>query len=415
MDVAPRTWSDGAVLSVLVWCPMLSPGGGLRLILSLTPAIARDPRIGSVRLAVPEDALDAPTAERLLAAGVTVAEIAVHGPATLHRAGGRVVRVSAPVAWLRDAAREAAEGADVVYAPWPHTDPAPELEIPVVCTYQDTTLLDFPEYLTLPLWRQEVWFTEGWLRRSTVETSSHTVARDLRRRIGPLVQEDLPVIDQAVPPTPPTSLAPAGLPDALPDRYVLFAGNVGVHKNLDTVLTAWARFEHRREWPLVVVGQATVCLRGPPADHWRTLQLAGLVERLGLGPGDGLHALGYVSDGSLARLMAGAAGLIMASHAEGGCFPVAEALDAGVPVLCSDIPVMREHLAGRTAEPTWFDPASVDSVLAAVRSFTRRHAALAASARAGRADARPTWDDVAGAYATLFARVAAVRGSACAP
>ena len=107
-------------------------------------------------------------------------------------------------------------------------------------------------------------------------------------------------------------------------------------------------------------------------------------------------------------LITGAAALVMPSLNEGGGeFPVEEALAAGTPVLCSDIPVMREHLAQRTATIGWFDPESVDSLVGALHELVADYGARRASAIAGRTDPRPSWDDVAAQYVDVFTEVIA--------
>lgn len=71
----------------------------------------------------------------------------------------------------------------------------------------------------------------------------------------------------------------------------------------------------------------------------------GAIVRKGLVAGRDFYALGYIEDAEVSALVAGASALIMPSLAEGGgSYPVEEALASGVPVLCSDIPVMRESL-----------------------------------------------------------------------
>src|SRR5262249_32726892 len=61
-----------------------------------------------------------------------------------------------------------------------------------------------------------------------------------------------------------------------------------------------------------------------------------------------LRALGFVSDEELAVLYANATALIFPSLFEGFGIPVIEAQAAGLPVICSDIEVLRE-VAGQGA------------------------------------------------------------------
>jgi glycosyltransferase involved in cell wall biosynthesis len=58
-------------------------------------------------------------------------------------------------------------------------------------------------------------------------------------------------------------------------------------------------------------------------------------------------------DGEMVRLVKGARALLLPSFAEGFGFPLIEALELGVPALCSDIPALRETGAG---VPEFLDP-----------------------------------------------------------
>jgi len=66
-----------------------------------------------------------------------------------------------------------------------------------------------------------------------------------------------------------------------------------------------------------------------------------------------VHELGACSDGELASWMLHAQALLFPSFAEGYGMPMVEALQLGVPVLASKLPVFRE-IAGHV--PEYLDP-----------------------------------------------------------
>ncbi len=132
-------------------------------------------------------------------------------------------------------------------------------------------------------------------------------------------------------------------------------------KNHLTLLHVWRRLAERhgdRTPRLVLVGR-----RG-----WENENVVDLLERSPLirrfvteNPA--------TTDAELADLLGGCRALLFPSFAEGFGMPVAEALAAGTPVICSDLPVLRE-VAGDA--PTYLDPidgtAWLDAVEAAMRS-----------------------------------------------
>ena len=71
--------------------------------------------------------------------------------------------------------------------------------------------------------------------------------------------------------------------------------------------------------------------------------------------GDSVKITGWIPRMELYELFRGARGFIYPSTFEGFGMPVLEAMAAGVPVACSDIPPLRE-IAGSTVH--YFDPAS---------------------------------------------------------
>lgn len=128
--------------------------------------------------------------------------------------------------------------------------------------------------------------------------------------------------------------------------YFVCVGTIEPRKNHLLLLHIWRQLAERHTLPdvpkLLVIGR-----RG-----WENEQVVDMLERC--------HALaGYVeeradvADQDISRLITGARALLLPSFAEGFGMPVTEALAAGVPVICSDIPALRE--AGSDA-PDYLDP-----------------------------------------------------------
>jgi glycosyltransferase involved in cell wall biosynthesis len=410
-----------AQLRILFWCPYVNLGGGARLLARLVGAVARHRDVEWVRLALPEDA-------RLVVetAGASPEKLSVFPLRPRRKAfaerHGRIVGFGGswyPESWTaarsarhdgrwRDAQVAAAsEGCDLIYVFWPHVQDALESRVPVVSTIQDVTMLDYPEIFSGPGTRREFQRLREWLLRSKMlVVSSEATRRGLARHFGEIAHSARRIPHAISPFSPEERAAAPRLPGPFPERYLLYPGNIAVHKNHFNLLIAWSRFVRRHDLRLVLCGYSTEVFRcRAPSwpDCWQSSRLMGIASRCGLEEGRDLTALGYVSDQALAGLIAHADALVMPSLAEGGgSFPVEEALSLGVPVLCSDIPVMREHLEGRTARIGWFDPESPDDIARAMGELLDDYDAYKRSAIEGMGDPRPSWDDVAAAYVSVF-------------
>jgi glycosyltransferase involved in cell wall biosynthesis len=132
--------------------------------------------------------------------------------------------------------------------------------------------------------------------------------------------------------------------------------------------------------------------------------ISALAERLGLRRGSSLIPLGYLDDSVYYALLNRAWALVMPTRAEGGgSFPVEEAVRSGVPVVCSGIPVMREHMDRLGAEVLWFDPADPDDLALRLRELEADYARYKRRAVEQIADLRRrSWRDVADDYWNAF-------------
>ncbi|MFC7472987.1 glycosyltransferase family 4 protein [Dankookia sp. GCM10030260] len=139
---------------------------------------------------------------------------------------------------------------------------------------------------------------------------------------------------------PPITVAPLGTRPmhgpaaALPtEPYFLCLGTVEPRKNHQLLLHLWRDMATEgRDGPrLLLCGR-----RG-----WENGSVLELLERCAALRGLVLD-LGTLPDTRVTELLAGARALLFPSFAEGYGLPVAEALSLGVPVLCSDLPALRE-------------------------------------------------------------------------
>jgi glycosyltransferase involved in cell wall biosynthesis len=112
-------------------------------------------------------------------------------------------------------------------------------------------------------------------------------------------------------------------------------------------------------------GDVTLVLAGHPEPY--VAELEALAAELGVGTR--LRIAGYVDDAELEGLWRLAGAAAFPTLAEGFGLPVVEALARGVPVACSDIPVLRE-VGGDI--PFYFDPHDPAAAAAAVRSALDR-------------------------------------------
>jgi glycosyltransferase involved in cell wall biosynthesis len=114
----------------------------------------------------------------------------------------------------------------------------------------------------------------------------------------------------------------------IPPRYLLFVGTLEPRKNVPDLIAAhrMLRREEPNTPPLVLAG----------ARGWGDLDF---------NPDDVVWP-GYLAQADLRAVTAGAVALILPSRYEGFGLPALEALACGIPVVVSDIPVLREVTGG---------------------------------------------------------------------
>ena len=240
-----------------------------------------------------------------------------------------------------------------------------------VCLIHDLIPLDFPEFT------------------SPAQTRRH------RRRIGTVAAlADAVLVNSAATQLAlrhrldrdlPTAVAPLGLdltagPSKPAERpYFVCLGTIEPRKNQTLLLNVWRRLiqEHGAQAPrLLLTGR-----RG-----WGS---AAIIGRLA-GVRPFVEERAGLSDAALVSLLRGARAMLLPSFAEGFGLPVIEALANGLPVLCSDLPALRESGGG---VPDYLDPADAGAWRSAILDYAadspRRQAQFARLSQ-WRA---PRWDE----------------------
>lgn len=240
----------------------------------------------------------------------------------------------------------------------------PVVGTPTVVGIHDAIRWEFPE-LAVPGMRARLF---SWIKEKaalTQATRLFTVSDASRRAIADglgVPRDRLTVVPEAPDPVfrprPDDAVrearAEVGLEDDEP--YLLYAGGISPHKNVETLIAALARLERPRP-RLVAVGDLENEVYVSAADSVRSQ-----ITELGLE--DDVALPGFVSDATLAALYSGAAAVAIPSLAEGFGLPAVEAAACGAPLLLSDIAAHRETL-GEAA--VFFPPESAERLAGELR------------------------------------------------
>jgi glycosyltransferase involved in cell wall biosynthesis len=239
-----------------------------------------------------------------------------------------------------------------------------------VTVFHDLQHKIHPEYFRwfdLPFWRLLLWAAAH--RSQRLIAVSEATRADLLRFYR-IPADRVTVVHHGVEP------AFSHLGRSENETYLLCVSTLHPHKNIPSLIRAYGR--KKRDFRLVLAG-----MRG-----FHTRAIEALIAELGLQ--DAVQITGWVSRDDLYELFARARAFIYPSTFEGFGMPVLEALAAGIPTACSDIPPLRE-VAGDAA--LFFDPLDEDAIAAAIERVMTDVPLRERLGEAGPERARPfTWE-----------------------
>jgi alpha-1,3-rhamnosyl/mannosyltransferase len=283
----------------------------------------------------------------------------------------------------------------------------PVIGMPTIVGIHDTMVEDLPE-LTVPSRRDRVATNikhrAGVRTATTLFTVSESARRAITARLG-ISPDRLRIVPEAPDPVfaPRAGAALASGLEAVglePDRrFFLFFGGISPHKNVETLIDAYAALRTARGEAalLVLVGELEESAYASAA--------ASVRERIAQhGLESAVRLPGYVSDETLACLCTAATGVVLPSLAEGFGLPAVEAAACGAPLALSELDAHRETLGDAAL---FFQPTDVHALTGIlVRLLDDEPLRHSLSAAGRKAVAWRTWDAAAEELSALIATTA---------
>jgi glycosyltransferase involved in cell wall biosynthesis len=250
-----------------------------------------------------------------------------------------------------------------------------------LCLVHDLIPIEYPEYARpngAALHRKRIetiaTLADGVIVNSTATGESlkpwlAKTGRNVDMRVALLGTQEIPV-----PPEP---------KEASARPYFICIGTIEARKNHLLLLNLW-RHMAETQAPETIPHLMIVGRRG-----WENEQVVDMLERCAALDGH-VEELNGCSDQRMHELLHGARALLLPSFAEGYGMPVAEALSVGTPVLCSDLPALRE--AGGVV-PDFLDPLDGPGWKAHILDYFQAGPRFAAQLQRLPHWHRPSWSD----------------------
>jgi len=312
--------------------------------------------------------------------------------------------------WHYEVPKRALEGCDLLWLPWAHRHRfSSGVGSHVFVSYFDTIIVKYgalqPPNMQALVESEAETTRQLLASNARMVLSSRATVSDMGELFGaPPQRFDVVPLASEKPAQAAREARAVPPPARLPERYLFFPANTSPHKNHEMLFRALA--EWKGNVPVVLSGGETkLSVPDRPGSRVETLRAvaAGHGLTIGLEKGADVIPLGYVEEKVYAAVLDSAWALLMPTLDEGYGLPIHEAMVRGVPVLCSDIPVLREHVERVGASVIWFDPRAPKDIIRALEELERDYDAIRARAieQVPRINQR-RWVDVARDYLGLF-------------
>jgi len=269
------------------------------------------------------------------------------------------------------------------------------LPAPAVLTIHDLSFLRFPATFSPTKRRYQAAMTRFSAHRARlVLTDSDHTRQDVIALLGVLparVRTVYPGVTELYRPREMPEVEAFQRNQGLPERYFVHVGTLQPRKNLERLISAFARFKRASGLPhsLMLVGGKGWLYQGL-LRHARQEAVEGSV-----------HFVGFAAAEDVPLWYAAAEAMIFPSLYEGFGFPIVEAMACGTPVLSSTASCLPEA-AGDAAE--MFDPFDADGLALAMERIARDPERRQEMRRRGYAQARQfTWERTAQAVHMAYA------------
>lgn len=239
---------------------------------------------------------------------------------------------------------------------------------PLVVTIHDLILLKHPSTRASTLRASFYWFKYLGYRlilRHALRNAGQiiTVSKTVRDEITNLFNVQCSMINVTYEASDGVEIGQLKMPDAnwlatrgITKPYLLYVGNAYPHKNLDFLLT-WFVGDFKSQisnYQLVLVGTE---------DYFYRQLKKRISQYPNISVSNSVLLFGYATESELADLYRHATLVVYPSLEEGFGLPPLEAMRYDVPVVVSDLPVLREILGDAA---TYFDPRSKSSLTNAI-------------------------------------------------